>query len=385
MTAPPDDAAEPEEEPLCKDAVCRLAARAAHDLNNLLSVILGQTELAALGLAPGHPAHHQLSQVRDATLRCTRVTNDLAALARSPRVLDINATVDSLLPGLRSLVGDDVALAWLPGTRVRPVRLDPAQLAQVMMGLCSHAKKASLSGGQLTLETRNASLARTLSAVPDAVPPGEYAVLSIRDTGRGIRAEELPGLFEPAFTLEAPADHAGPGLPTVYAVLKQNDAFLQVSSAPGAGNTVSIYFRASPAAVEFPPGAAEHRVARGHGTLLLVDDEPAILAASKLVLEQLGYTVLAAGTPELAMALAAQHAGDIHLLVTDFRLPGMNGGELAAQLRTSRPELRCVIMSGLPSGVVGQAGGDAGGRVLEKPFTRETLAAAVREALAARR
>ncbi len=368
------------------EAVGRLAGGVAHDFNNMLTAILGNAELALKRVDASGPLHEDLNEICKAAGRSADLTRQLLAFARkqmvAPRVLDLNETVSGMLKMLRRLIGEDVELAWSPGEGVWPVRIDPSQVDQILANLCLNARDAVDAGGQISIETSNLHLGEDdCVGVPDAAP-GEYVVLSVSDNGRGMDTETLENLFEPFFTTKAVGEGTGLGLATVYGIVRQNGGFIRVYSELGSGATFHIHLPRSAAATAHAEAAPRHDLAAGGGrTVLLVEDEPSVLALGKAVLQDLGYEVLTAATPEEAIDLAERH-DDIDLLLTDVVMPGMNGRELSERLMRRHSGLQRVFMSGYTADVIAHHGVlDERVHFIQKPFTRRTLAAKLREAL----
>ncbi len=228
------------------ESVGRLAGGVAHDFNNRLQTILGHVELALERVAPGERPHRNLLEIRTAAERSAALTQQLLAVARRqtavPQVLDLNETIAGLLPALRAQPGGGVDLAWRPGGDVGRVKIDPAQIDQILVNLCLNAREAMPGGGQIAIETNCAALgANEASRHPGRIP-GDYVVLAVRDTGRGMDAETLGKIFEPFFTTQGFGQGRGLGLATVYGIVRQNGGFIEVQSAPGSGSTFRIYF-----------------------------------------------------------------------------------------------------------------------------------------------
>ena len=369
------------------EALGRLAGGVAHDFNNMLGAILGYAELALGVVADTDPVHADLVEIRKAATRSAALTRQLLAFARrqsaAPRVIDLNATVESMLSMLRRLIGVDVPLAWHPGDGVGAVYIDPSQVDQVLTNLCVNARDAIDGAGVITIETRAARYDDAWCAEHPGYVPGEYSVLAVADTGGGMDGTTLSKIFEPFFTTKDVGVGTGLGLAMVHGIVTQNEGFIQVTSAPGEGTTFEIHLRRHPGVpadldAVAGPAAAHH----GGGAVLLVEDEPALLAMTRTMLERLGYDVTAAGTPEEAIRLAEQRAGPIDLLVTDVVMPVMNGRDLARRLRDQHPDLRVLFMSGYPSNILARDG-VMGENVafLQKPFSLQALAAAARAAL----
>jgi PAS domain S-box-containing protein len=370
------------------EAVGRLAGGVAHDFNNMLGVILGHAQLALRRVGPEQPVHASLTEIHKAASRSAALTRQLLGFARrqtvAPRVLDLNETVTGMLQMLERLIGEDIGLHWRPGADLWPVRVDPSQIDQVMANLCVNARDAISDGGKLTIETRNCSLNQEHCATHAGFVPGEYVLLAVSDDGCGMGKETLARLFEPFFTTKETGKGTGLGLATVYGIVKQNHGFIYVVSEPGSGTTFTIYLPRHVGGTEpvRTEGAAVP-AARGQETILLVEDEPAILEMVTAMLEMQGYTVLGSSTPGEAIRLARERAGEVHLLMTDVVMPGMNGRELARNLLSIRPHLKRLFMSGYTAEVIAHHGVlDEGVHFIQKPFSIEDLAARVRETLA---
>ena len=369
------------------ESIGRLAGGVAHDFNNMLGVILGYGELA-LGEANASPQlNDALREIMKAARRSTDITRQLLAFARkqtiSPKVLDINKTVAGMTGMLRRFIGEDIDLAWSPAETVWPVMIDPGQLDQIMVNLCVNARDAIVDVGKITIETGNVEFDEAYCTRHFDFVPGEYVLLAVSDNGDGMDAETLDNIFEPFFTTKTSGKGTGLGLATVYGIVKQNKGFINVYSEPGQGTAFKIYLpRHRTEAENLPEKAMEQPVAGGHETILLVEDEPAILNMTARMLENLGYQVAAARTPTEAARLARGYAGDIHLLVTDVVMPEMNGRDLAQTLRSVFPHLKCLFMSGYTGNVISHHGVlDRGVNFIQKPFSKNMLGAKVREAL----
>jgi len=368
------------------ESVGRLAGGVAHDFNNMLQAIIGHAEMAAISLPGDHPLQKHLQPIRQSAEKSASIVRQLLAFARkqtaNPKVLDLNDTVATMLKMLGRLIGEDIDLVWMPGHGLWSVKIDPSQVDQVLANLVVNARDAISEGGKVTIETHNASLDRAYCATHAGVTPGEYVLLAVSDNGAGMSREIMEHVFEPFFTTKEQEKGTGLGLATVHGIIMQNNGVINVYSEPGVGTTFKIYlprFRAA-AVVEKEPEA--QRMKGGKETVLIVEDEKAILLVAQEILAGLGYTVLCAETPSHAVRLAEGHAGDIHLLITDVVMPEINGRELAQQIRARRPDIKCLYMSGYPSDVIARHGLlDEGILFIHKPFAMKDLAAKVREAL----
>jgi len=369
------------------EAVGLLAGGVAHDFNNMLGVIIGYVELALNIVEPGQSVHAYLNEILNAARRSTDITRQLLAFARKqtiiPVVLDLNQTVESVLKMLRRLIGEDIDLAWLPGEGLYPVKMDPAQVDQILANLCLNARDAVDGVGRITIETGNAVIDKTFCALHAGFEAGEYVLLAVSDNGCGMDKETLDKILDPFFTTKEVGRGTGLGLSTVYGIVKQNSGFINVYSELGQGTTVKIYFPrcAGQVADTQWQGAAEIPLGRGE-TVLLVEDEFALLSIFKIMLEKLGYRVLAAATPSEAIGLAEGHASEIQLLITDVIMPEMNGWDLAERVQSFCPGMNILFISGYTADVIAHRGVlNESVNLIQKPFPLKDLAVKVREAL----
>ncbi len=373
------------------ESVGRLAGGVAHDFNNMLAVILGRLELAIKQVSPDAPLYADLIDIRDAAVRSAALTRQLLAFARkqtvAPRALDLNEVVTQMSKMLRSLIGENVDLRWLAHADLWPVSMDPAQIDQILTNLCLNARDAISGFGTITIETSNRTLDEAFCAAHPGSIAGDYASLAVSDDGCGMDEAQLSRAFEPFFTTKAVGRGTGLGLSTVYGISKQNNGFIDVESEPNHGTTVRVYLpRHIGQAVGAPyaeaPAETAGALPRGGETVLLVEDEPALLRLTTRMLDDLGYIVLAASTPGGAIELARNGGCRASLLITDVIMPEMNGQTLAENLLSICPRLRCLFISGYPADVIARHGvlGEAT-HFLEKPFSDVGLAAAVRGAL----
>jgi PAS domain S-box-containing protein len=369
------------------ESVGRLAGGVAHDFNNMLQAILGNTALALHGLPASSPLNEFLQEIQKSAERSAELTRQLLAFARrqtiAPKVLDLNATVEGILKILRRLIGENIDLTWAPGPGLWTVRVDPTQLDQILANLCVNARDAIGDSGKVTISTANASITGAESAIRPGLVPGEYVRLIVRDNGCGMDPKTRAHLFEPFFTTKGIGRGTGLGLATVYGIVKQNRGLIQVDSELGQGTTFTIYLprHSEPLAASHESPAGEPLRSRGE-TVLLVEDEPAILAVALRILRRLGYDVLTAATPADALRIAESHAGQIHLLVTDVVMPGMNGRELARHVLARFPAAKCLYISGYTADVIAHHGVlDDDCDFIEKPFSMEALAAKLRAVL----
>jgi len=369
------------------ESIGRLAGGVAHDFNNMLSVIIGNAELIMANMAPNDPIHGNLSEIFSAARRSADVTRQLLAFARkqtiTPKVLDLNRTIESMLKMLRRLIGEDIDLAWLPGADVWPVRMDPSQIDQILANLCVNARDAITDVGKITIETRTATIDSAYCAEHPDVVAGDFVLLAVSDDGSGMDKETISHLFEPFFTTKEIGKGTGLGLATIFGIVKQNNGFINVYSEPGHGSTFKIYLPRNLTKTESLEKKTSDKInLDGTETILLVEDEPSILKMTQMMLERMGYNVLVAGTPGEATALAREHAGEIHLLMTDVVMPEMNGRDLARNLLSLYPDLKRLFMSGYTADVIAHHGVlDDGVAFIQKPFSMADLSEKLREVL----
>jgi CheY-like chemotaxis protein len=284
---------------------------------------------------------------------------------------------------LRRLIGEEIELVWRPEKTLWPLRMDPAQIDQILVNLCINSRDAITGVGRITIATGDKIFDAAFCSGHQGYVAGEYVMLTVSDDGHGMDKETLKQIFEPFFTTKEVGQGTGLGLAMVYGIVKQNGGFIDVYSEPGQGTSFKIYLPRSPGKEEEVRTAETLEPAgRGQETVLIVEDEPAILDLSKQLLEMQGYRVLTAGTPGEAIRLAEKHKGEIHLLLTDVIMPEMNGRELAGKLLSLYPGLKRLFMSGYTADIIAPHGVlDEGVHFLQKPFSLNALAAKVREAL----
>ena len=369
------------------ESIGRLAGGVAHDFNNMLQAILGNTLLAMEETTAG-PLGEYLNEIKRSAERSADLARQLLAFASrqpvKPRVLDLNDAVAGTLKMLRRLIGEDIRLHWVPGPDVWPVMMDPLQLDQILANLAVNARDAMAAGGVITIETLNlpAGDNPVRGAHPEA-PAGDLALFIVRDNGKGMDEETKAHIFEPFYTTKEPGKGTGLGLSTVFGIVKQNNGFIDVKSEPGRGTSFAIGIPRAhlPVSGDTDPGSPS--AARGGTeTILLVEDEQAVLRYASESLRRLGYIVLATTRPEQAIELLRGHDGPVHALLTDVVLPGMNGRELALEVASLRPNIRCIFMSGYTADIIATRGIlDAEVHFIQKPFRSPDLAALLRNVL----
>ncbi|MFP4255906.1 MAG: PAS domain S-box protein, partial [Desulfobacterales bacterium] len=369
------------------ESVARLAGGVAHDFNNMLSIINGYAEISIDMIDPREPIYENIREIYNAGKRSAGIVRQLLAFARkqtiSPVQMDLNQAVSSLLKMLQRLIGENINLVWHPGNNLWPIKMDPSQLDQVMANLAVNARDAISDVGKMTIETKNVVIDDDYCRQYSGFVPGEYVLLAVSDNGCGMKKDVQDNLFEPFFTTKDFGKGTGLGLATIYGIVKQNSGFINVYSEPGAGTTFKIYLPRCEQSGLSPDKGSVAQIPAGSETVLIVEDEPAILQMGKNMLEKLGYTVLAAGKPNDALELIEEYDGKIHLLITDVVMPEMNGRDLAAKLSVGIPRLKTLFMSGYTEDVIAHHGVlDKGVQFIQKPFSIQDLAVKVRQAIA---
>lgn len=367
------------------DAIGQLAGGVAHDFNNMLAVILGQTQLALLQMQPADPQYATFLEIQSAAEHSVNLTRQLLGFARkqtvSPKVIDLNRTIHGIHKLLRRLISEDIDLLFLPAEEVWPVFFDPDQIGQILTNLCVNARDAIQGVGRIIIETRKAEFDPAYCAnYPDYLP-GEYTCLSVCDTGCGMDKATQKHIFEPFFTTKEKNKGTGLGLSTVYGIVKQNNAFINVYSEPGQGSSLRVYIPRYLGELETSSFSQPlESISSDMGVVLLVEDEPKLLDISKVILEEIGCRVLAAGSTAEALKFAEDDAVAIDLLITDVVMPEMNGRDLASRIMKIRPSLRCLFMSGYTANIIAHKGIlDMGINYIQKPFSLQAMATKIRE------
>ncbi len=371
------------------EAVGRLAGGVAHDFNNILTGIIGYSDLLLRRLSPLDPLRPDLEEIRKLGDRAAGLTRQLLAFSRQqvlqPRVLDPNAIVSGIEKMLRRLIGEDVDLRMALGRDVGRVRADPGSLEQVVMNLAVNARDAMPKGGKLAIETANSEADEGTIAKHPGTRRGPHVLIAVTDTGTGMDPGTLAHLFEPFFTTKPQGKGTGLGLSTVYGIVQQSGGHVAVYSEPGRGSTFKVYLPRvdAPAEVALPAEAAPAEL-RGSETVLVVEDEAGLREIARRVLTEAGYRVLEGTNGREALVLAIHHEGPIHVLLTDVVMPEMSGPELVRKLQFARPDTRVLYTSGYTAHGALQNGSLAAGvAFLMKPFAPDALLRKVRDVLAA--
>ena len=361
------------------ESVGRLAGGVAHDFNNMLSIILGYSDIMIKTLRPNDPNYKRLTAISSAANRSACLTRQLLAFASRqpvlPEVMDVNKKVHDMMNMLQRLLREDIDLKFLPGEDIGMVNIDPAQLDQILVNLCINARDAIDGVGRILIATGRQTVDDTCSRQHPEAVSGSYVTLSVGDNGCGMEPAMLDHIFEPFFSTKEDTKGTGLGLSTVYGIVKQNNGSIDVTSEPGKGTVFTVSLPGYHVPIPLPAGDHDTDVSlNGNQTILLVEDETALLELGRETLEQMGYTVLATDSPNDALDIAAEHPGEIQLLMTDVIMPQMNGQELATKLISEHPGLRCLYVSGYTTDVFSPHGVlEKGVHFLQKPFTKKEL------------
>jgi two-component system cell cycle sensor histidine kinase/response regulator CckA len=379
-------------------AVGQLAGGIAHDFNNLLTAMIGFSDLLLLRHRPGEQSFADIMQIKQNANRAANLVRQLLAFSRQqtlqPRVLNITEILGELSHLLRRLIGERIELQVIHGRDLGPVRADQGQLEQVIINLAVNARDAMPNGGRLSIKTSNLTQTTPRRIKSETVPPGDYVVMEMSDTGSGIAKDNMDRIFDPFFSTKGVGEGTGLGLSTVYGIVKQTGGFVQVESSLGLGTTFTIFLPryGEPAVV----GEAEAEPARirdltGIGTVLLVEDEDAVRTFSARALRNKGYDVLEAASGEGALELliggarddpAKVHKTDVDLLITDVVMPKIDGPALVERVREHNPEIKVIFISGYAEDSFRQRlGEDRELHFLPKPFSLKQLASKVKEVM----
>ena len=369
------------------EAIGRLAGGVAHDFNNLLTAIIGYTDLLRERLPEDDPTTRDVAQIRRAADRATALTRQLLAFSRkqflTPTVLDINETVLGLLTMLQRAIGEHIETTTRLWPALGLVKADASQLEQVIVNVVLNARDAMPTGGHLSIETANIELtAEQIKAEGLSIPPGDYVMLAVGDTGIGMDASTRARAFEPFFTTKPKGKGTGLGLATVYGIVEQSGGGIALETAPGRGTAIRIYLPVTDAVAEEPEPAPVPVATEGSETLLLVEDNAAVRELSARALRRRGYTVYEAAGGDEAIDWSTRSPIKPDLLVTDVVMPGLSGPNLAARLMQQNPKMRVLYVSGYSDDATAVHGAFWGGvPLLQKPFTPAQLAERVRATL----
>lgn len=368
------------------EAVGKLAGGVAHDFNNILSVIIGKSEIALMKMEKTDQFYDSFVDIKKAAEHSANLTRQLLAFARkqtiAPQVVNINQVLDETLSMLQRIISEGIDLLPSLAPELWHVKIDPDQMAQIITNLCVNARDAIDSVGTIVVKTENSTLDDKYYTNLTDYLPGDYVCLSVSDDGCGMNAETQKQIFEPFFTTKGMTKGTGLGLATVYGIVQQNNGFINIYSEINQGTSFKIYLPRYTGDDKQAQIRPSYETPTGSESILLVEDEPELLKVSEQMLRELGYTVIAVNNPEDALLYGQQYGETIDLLLTDVIMPKMNGRDLSTQIITIHPHIRCLFMSGYTADIIAHQGVlDEGINFLQKPFSVQTMSNKVRTVL----
>ena len=372
-------------------AVGQLAGGVAHDFNNVLTAIIGFSDLLLIKHKPGDPSFNDLMSIKNSANRAAGLTRQLLAFSRRqtlrPQILDITGNIDDLTVLLKRLIGETISLAVSHADNVWPVRADLVQLEQVVVNLVVNARDAMPNGGTITIRTRNMPEAEAAALHYTGMPPADYVLVEVEDTGTGMTPEIMEKIFEPFFSTKELGKGTGLGLSTVYGIIKQTGGFIYPESTVGKGTTFRIFLpRYVPAEGELPKVAAAAPVKdlTGNERILLVEDEESVRAFSARALKATGYEVYEAGSGEEALEVLDEVGNNVDLIISDVVMPEMDGPTLLTHVRERLPEVKVIFVSGYAEESVRKdIADDQSVEFLAKPYSLDQINSKVKEVLGA--
>jgi two-component system, cell cycle sensor histidine kinase and response regulator CckA len=369
------------------ESVGRLAGGVAHDFNNMLSVVIGYSEMVLENLRSSEPMYADVQEILDAAKRSAGLTRQLLAFARKQtlemRPLDLNTVINNFMKMIRRTLRENISIEYRLAPSLHVINGDIGQIEQVILNLAVNAQDAMPNGGKLIFETSDTYLDEVYASGRPGVIPGHYVLMTVSDTGIGMNTETMDRIFEPFFTTKEMGRGTGLGLATVYGIVKQHGGNIWVYSEPGKGTAFKVYFPHKTASdIAIAENSKQVRPVQGTETILLAEDQNQVRIMAGRILKPLGYTLLEAPDGKTALAMAESHPRRIHLLVTDVIMPDMNGRQLYEQLSTVRADIKVLYTSGYTSDVIGHQGVlDEGVHFIQKPFSVNAFASKVREVL----
>ncbi|NTV49115.1 MAG: response regulator [Geobacteraceae bacterium] len=360
------------------ESIGRLAGGVAHDFNNMLGVIIGSTELAMHKLPEDSPVQKYLEHTFKAAQRSSEITHQLLAFSRkeiiSPKPVNMNSMIIESEKMLVRLISEDIKLIFKPGSGLWTVLFDPSQMDQILMNLSVNGRDAMPNGGSLLIETANIHIGSDFKLHHQDARPGDYVLLTVSDTGCGMSSETREHIFEPFFTTKGTGKGTGLGLATVYGIVTQNNGFISCDSEPDHGTVFKIFLPRLIDVDETITDEVKPEIQAGTGTIILVEDETMLLLTTTEMLKVIGYTVIQAKSPEEAIAICENRDLHIDLILTDVIMPGMNGREMAEKIKTFRPEIKVLFISGYAADFVAERGVvEKGMQFIQKPLNIQQL------------
>ena len=370
------------------ESIGRLAAVVAHDINNLMSVILMHSESALQELTSEDPLSQSVTAMQEAAQRAVALTRRLMAFSQvhvhELEVLNLNSVILESETLLQRLIGEDITLEVVPGSGLGMVKADPSQLDQILMNLAVNSVEAMPHGGKLTIETANVEIRKSFAPLKEEVRHGSYVMLAVRDTGVGMDEETQARAFDPFFTTKEVGTGMGLGLSIIYRIVEQSNGYIELYSEPGHGTEVRIYLPSLLETSQLVHSTEAAPQRRGVETILVAEDEPALREKVREVLEAAGYRVLVSKDADDVIQIVMQHKGPVDLLLTDVVMPKLSGPQLAMQLQPLNPQMKVLYMSGYPDPSKLNAELESDAAFIQKPFTKQKLLRRLREVLEGR-
>lgn len=362
------------------DSIGRLAGGVAHDFNNMLTAIIANTELGILQTNVNDPAYVLFEEIKKAAIKSADLTRQLLSFARkqaiSPKIVNLNDAVSSMLTMLKRLIGENIELAWIPDSSIPSIKIDPSQIDQIMANLCVNSRDAIVDIGKITIQTGVIYFNEEDVASTPEIVPGRYVKLIVSDDGSGMSDDALFHLFEPFYTTKGAGKGTGLGLATVYGIVKQNKGYIYVENGEkNKGTTVKIYF---PSYDELSELKTEEKsgdsIISQAVSILIVEDEPEIMQITTKLLTHFGYNIFSTNNPLEAIKIVEENKGEIKLLITDVIMPDMNGMDLSKKIITIDPQIKILFMSGYTANIIENRGAlDEKTNFIQKPFPIEDL------------
>ena len=369
------------------ESIGRLAGGVAHDFNNVLSVIIGYSELLLNQIPPDDPVYGKIKAIYDAGSKASALTRQLLAFSRKQllerKVISLNTIIKDFLKIFAKIVGEDIVFTTYLSPESCTVEADPGQIEQILMNLIVNAKDAMPNGGEIIIETAVVQLDASYIEKHMEVKPGQYVLLSISDTGEGMDEDVKSKIFDPFFTTKEQGKGTGLGLATVYGIVKQHGGYIYVYSEKNKGTTFKIYLPAChKSAEEAKRKHFTEALSQGNHTILIVDDNPSIRELIVETLKPLGYHCLQAASGKEAIEIFHKYKGEVHLLLTDVVMPYMNGRELAETIKKEKPDIKVIFMSGYTENIIAHHGMlEPGINYISKPITPAALSQKIRSVL----
>ncbi|EKD40122.1 MAG: Sensor protein [uncultured bacterium] len=368
------------------EAIGTLAGGIAHDFNNILTALLGYSNLLKLKIGNDQVLNNYVDQILISSEKAANLTKSLLAFSRKqiidPKPVDLNQIVRGIEKLLRRLIGEDIEFKTILDDRELAIMADSGQIEQILINLSSNASDAMPGGGIFTIQTEHIELRESGSGLPEHLVPGEYALITASDTGKGMDEKTKQRIFEPFFTTKEIGKGTGLGLSIVYGIIKQHNGDVHVYSEPGKGTSLKIYFPLIQSDVEDPEQARQKILLGGNETILVAEDSPEVRQLIVTVLEQFGYTVIAAVDGEDAVDKFTARSDTIQLLILDVVMPKMNGKEAFDRMRAIRKDIKAIFSSGYTADIIQRKGIlENGAGYLPKPVLPHVLLSVIRETL----